>query len=82
MHLPSVDDRYLQQFDPYRKSERVSEDAVSYAAKMQQSLLPLWPAEVLIEWLHRYAGHINDYAPLRDFQVFPGKLKFKGDRFI
>lgn len=61
---------YLARFDPYRDaSDWVSEDPYAYAARMQASLLPHWPTEVLIEWFHRHARHIDDYAFLQ-FESF------------
>jgi hypothetical protein len=47
--------QYLERFDPYRDEDGwVSEDPIDYAKRMQSNLLPLWPKELLIEWLHRH----------------------------
>ena len=55
----------LKQFDPYRdKSDWVSEDPQAYASRMQSTLLPHWPTEVLIEWFHRHARDLYRYASL------------------
>jgi hypothetical protein len=63
-------EQYLAKFDPYRGDGGwVTEDPSAYATRMQNSLLPHWPTEVLIEWLHRHAGHIRDHAFLR-FETF------------
>lgn len=60
------EEEYLQQFDPGRDfAEWVIEDPRQYASRMQRTLLPEWPEEVLIEWLYRHAGHIYTYAFLR-----------------
>ena len=56
-------ENYLKQFDPFRDSNGwVSEKADDYAARMQAELLPRWPKEVLIEWLHRHNIHADRYA--------------------
>lgn len=60
----------VSKYQPYRDAHgRVSEDPQVYALRMQISLLPNWPAEVLIEWLHRHADFIDTYAFLR-FETF------------
>ena len=57
---------YLEQFDPLRDTYgNVCEAADVYAARMQAGILSNWPTEVLKEWLHRHAGHIERYAPLK-----------------
>jgi hypothetical protein len=84
---------YLARFDPYRDAgDWVSEDPQIYAARMQRDLLPAWPTEVLVEWFHRHARHLNDYAFLR-FETFhfsrerwpteaiPGRDAFADPRF-
>ena len=62
--MPKSDSHsYLLQFDPYRDSaDWVSESPEDYAARMQATLLPNWPTEVLVEWLHRHAGNLYAYA--------------------
>lgn len=85
--------KYLLQFDPYRDDgEWVSENPTAYAARMQQSLLPYWPTEVLVEWFYRHARHLYDYSFLR-FEKFrfekqrwrldqvPGREAFADPRF-
>ena len=63
-----TDETYLAQFDPYRdESDWVREDPSDYAVRMQASLLPNWPTEVLIEWLHRHARHIDDLSVVKTF---------------
>ena len=63
-------DRYLAKFAPIRdSSEWVTEDPMDYAKRMRCKYLPNWPVEVLIEWFHRHAGHIYDYAFLK-FESF------------
>src|SRR4026207_2245892 len=61
---PDQRDAYLAQFDPLRdpKTDLVVESTHDYATRMQCSLLPRWPQEVLIEWFHRHARHIWQYA--------------------
>jgi hypothetical protein len=86
-------DEYLAQFDPFRDPDRrVDESPHQYAVRLQSSLLPHWPSEVLIEWLYRHAGHIYAYAFLR-FELFqfskvvwplekiPGREAFADPRF-
>lgn len=59
-------DNYLERFDPFRDdSDWVSEEANVYADRMQSTLLPHWPTEVLIEWFHRHARSLYRYAFLR-----------------
>lgn len=93
MPVPSVDETYLDQFEPHRDSSgRPSEEPDRYALRMQQKLLPAWPAEVLIEWLYRHAGHLYDYAPLRfenftficeswSLEDIPGREAFADPKF-
>ena len=58
--------QYVAQFDPIRDEHGwVNEGPGAYAARMRMSLLPEWPEEVLIEWLHKHAGHVAKYAFLR-----------------
>jgi hypothetical protein len=57
MDSHSSDGAYLEQFDPFRDtSDWVSEGPYEYAARMQRTLLPDWPTEVLIHWLHVMPG--------------------------
>lgn len=54
---------YLLRFDPYRdEHDWVSEDSRDYAVRMRSTLLPDWPEELLIEWLHRHNRCIDRYA--------------------
>jgi hypothetical protein len=56
--------KYLLQFDPYRnESGDVTEDANEYSKRMLK-LLPNWPTEVLIEWLHRHNKECYRYEQL------------------
>lgn len=63
--MAKVTRKYLQQFDPFREGERIAESAEDYSARMRATLLPYWPDELLREWLHRHARHIDRYAFLR-----------------
>ncbi|MBW4472622.1 MAG: hypothetical protein KME45_19950 [Stenomitos rutilans HA7619-LM2] len=57
-------------YQPFRDSdERVIEDEESYARRMKADVLPDWPKEVLIEWLHRHADFIWKYVYL-GFETF------------
>ncbi|MGV3757357.1 MAG: hypothetical protein ACO1QS_18410 [Verrucomicrobiota bacterium] len=57
---------YLTQFQPHSDfAGFVSESGPDYAARMQHSHLPDWPAEPLIEWFHRHFVSLSDYAFLR-----------------
>lgn len=88
-----VDERYLLQFDPIRGSSGWDiEEKEIYAKRMQEGLLPHWPTEVLIEWFHRHAGCINDYAFLEygrfrfskqewEISEIPGKEAFADPGF-
>lgn len=54
---------YLSRFDPYRDSYGwVSENPEAYAQRMQAGLLPHWPTELLIEWLHRHNSSADRYT--------------------
>lgn len=44
------------------KDWRVIEAALPYAERMRSGPLASWPQEVLMEWLHRHANHMEDYA--------------------
>lgn len=71
---------------------RVVEDGTAYAERMRTGLLPGWPKEVLVEWLHRHASHMEDYAFL-GFENFafervtwpthqiPGAAAFRDESF-
>jgi hypothetical protein len=57
-------------FRPFRDERNwVTEDPLEYAARMRGSLLPDWPEEVLVEWLHRHDSSHGDYSWL-DFTQF------------
>jgi len=56
-YLPFVDGR-----------GRTSEPAKDYVRRMQATVLPNWPEEVLVEWLHRHAMDLTRYAFL-DFRT-------------
>lgn len=88
-----VSAKYLRQFDAVRDGgERVTEPPEDFAARMQDTVLPNWPSEILIEWFHRHAGHISQYAHL-GFERFkfnrevwplckiPGRESFRDPRF-
>ena len=47
----------------------VIETEAAYAHRMRSTVLPDWPEEVLIEWLHRHADDIDEYAFL-DIKTF------------
>lgn len=82
MDSHGTDDVYLEQFDPFRDtSDWVSEDPHEYAARMQQTLLPAWPTEVLIHWFHRHARHLHDYAFLRFERLSFARQRWPTDRF-
>jgi hypothetical protein len=81
------------QFQPHRNADwRVIESADDFVVRMQGTLLPNWPAEVLTEWLHRHSNHMEDYAQL-DFtrmaferlvwplEAVPGREAFKDGTF-
>lgn len=66
MKTVQTEEDYLEQFDPRRdQGDWVVEDPQEYAARMHETLLPAWPTEVLVEWFHRHARHIYDYAFLK-----------------
>jgi hypothetical protein len=81
------------QYQPHRDIDlRVTEPALEYVSRMQESLLPHWPAEVLREWLHRHADFIEDYAFLGcekfrftkvtwELQRIPGREAFRDESF-
>ncbi|MFI5299741.1 MAG: hypothetical protein ACHREM_16770 [Polyangiales bacterium] len=50
------------------------EGAKAYAARLRSTLLPSWPEEVLIEWLHRHPNQIGHYSFL-DFATFRFRLE-------
>ena len=50
-----------EKFRPYNDDGRVTETAASYVARMQSTLLPDWPSEVLEEWLFRHESSLTDY---------------------
>lgn len=56
---------YLLCFDPGRDENGwVVEPANEYAKRMRATLLPHWPAELLIEWLHRHNTDADRYVSL------------------
>ena len=60
----------MAKYEPNRDDRGwVSEDPREYALRIRSAMLPNWPDEVLIEWLHRHAGHIDYYAFL-GFETF------------
>ncbi len=63
----ATDEDDLQRFDPVRDptTEQVVESPQDFARRMRSTILPNWPEELLVEWLHRHAGHIGRYAFLR-----------------
>jgi hypothetical protein len=57
---------YIERFEPiHDEHDWVIEDSYAYAQRMQSTLLPKWPTEVLIEWFHRHAGSLEKYAFLK-----------------
>lgn len=81
------------QYQPIQDpNKNVIESAEDYAQRMNISLLPNWPKEVLVEWLHRHANCIHTYAFLK-FETFffskelwllneiPGRSAFKDETF-
>lgn len=85
--------RELIKYQPYRDEHGwVTEAPFEYARRMKLTVLPNWPEEVLIEWLHRHADFIDKYAFLR-FETFsfsrepwpleyiPGRQAFADERF-
>ena len=50
-------------YQPRRDEDwRVVEDAWPYVERMRSGPLANWPQEVLVEWLHRHANNMEDYA--------------------
>lgn len=47
----------------------IIEPKVEYVRRMKTGLLPHWPDEVLVEWLHWHCGCLHRYACL-DFRSF------------
>ena len=80
-------------YQPRRDEDwRVVEDALPYAKRMCSGPLANWPQEVLVEWLHRHANNMEDYAflgfeRLRFERVIwptdciPGAAAFRDERF-
>ena len=91
---PTNRDAYLAQFDPHRNTdERVIEEPLAYAARMQRSLLPHWPTDILVDWLHWHERHIYQYASLGfenlhfrletwSLERIPGAEAFRDPNFI
>jgi hypothetical protein len=56
--------KYLLKFDPFRdKHGFVIEPPESYAERIAK-MLPSWPQEVIIEWLHRHNSACSRYESL------------------
>jgi hypothetical protein len=80
-------------YQPHRDEDwRIVEDGSAYAERMRSGPLPNWPEEVLVEWLHRHASHLEDYAFLvfehLQFErvtwptnLIPGAAAFRDERF-
>jgi hypothetical protein len=80
-------------YQPVRDATgRVVEDESAYAARMLSGPLANWPEEVLVEWLHRHAFHMEDYGFLgfEQFQFelvswplnqIPGEAAFRNGEF-
>jgi hypothetical protein len=80
-------------YQPHRdKDWHVVEGALAYAKRMRAGLLPNWPEEVLVEWLHRHCSHMEDYAFLGfehlQFErvtwptdLIPGAAAFRDEKF-
>jgi hypothetical protein len=65
--MASLEDIYptTMQYQPHRDNDwSVIEPASDYVMRMQKTLLSHWPAEVLLEWLHRHADFMEDYAAI------------------
>ena len=56
-------DEQVALYKPYQNEDGwVVEETAHYLARMQATVLPNWPAEVLNEWLYRHHNQIGDYA--------------------
>jgi hypothetical protein len=80
-------------YQPHRDRDwRIVEDGSAFAARMRSGPLPRWPEEVLVEWLHRHADFMENYAFL-GFERFqfervtwpsnriPGAAAFRDEKF-
>ena len=55
-------EEYVKQFDPLRDPMGFVEEPPEEYVKRISSLLPQWPDEVLIEWLHRHNTAATRYV--------------------
>lgn len=93
--LPTLAQLYptTLKYQPHRDEDwRVVEAALPYAERMRSGPLASWPQEVLVEWLHRHANNMEDYAflgfeRLRFERVtwptdrIPGAAAFRDEQF-
>lgn len=80
---------YAPYLDEYGRVQEPSDD---YVRRMQDSVLPRWPEELLREWLHRHHGFLYHYVHL-GFETFsfsretwsldrvPGREAFREEEF-
>jgi hypothetical protein len=94
-NVTSLEENYptTMRYQPQRGANwNVVESEPNYVLRMQGTVLPHWPEEVLREWLYRHPGCMEDYAflgfgNLRFEKVFweteriPGKKAFRDESF-
>jgi hypothetical protein len=57
---------YIERFERiHDEHDSVIDDSHAYAQRMQSTLLPKWPTEVLIEWFHRHSDSLDKYSFLK-----------------
>ncbi|MCE9508260.1 MAG: hypothetical protein K8R48_08135 [Alphaproteobacteria bacterium] len=90
-----LEERYptTLKFQPFVNDDgRVIEEESDYILRIQDGILPNWPAEVLKEWLYRHNTHMEEYSFLGfekfqfqketwDITQIPGRDAFKDEGF-
>ena len=52
-----------EEIEPFKGHDGyVVEGVDEYVCRIQQTLLPNWPEEILVEWLYRHTGCLEKYA--------------------